>query len=111
MKLRIERQRAVQVVKNITHIHEQITKAKRIPAAKSLNFTHISGNVFSSTPASSNTVGYVVTTKGIRKTIVKQKQQAHNPRMTFEIKIQRQLNTWLWSVTITQILQTTNGIL
>ena len=35
----------------------------------------------------------------------------HNPRMTFEIKIQRQLNKWLWSVTITQILQTINGIL
>ena len=52
------------------------TKAKRIPAAKSLNFTHISGNIISSTPASSNTVGYVATTKGIRtKTIAKQKQQ------------------------------------
>ena len=37
--------------------------------------------------------------------------RTHNPRMTFEIKIQRQLNTWLWSVTITQILQTINGIL
>ena len=66
-----------QVVKNITHIHEQITKAKRIPAVKSLNFTHISGNKISSTPARSNTVGYVATTKGIRtKTIAKQKQQA-----------------------------------
>ena len=58
MKLRIKGQRANHVVKNITHIHEQITKAKRIPATKSLNFTHISGNVLSSTPASSNTVGY-----------------------------------------------------
>ena len=68
--------RADQVVKNIAYIHEQITKAKRIPAAKSLDFTHISGNIISSTPASSNTVGYVATTKGIRKTIAKQKQQA-----------------------------------
>ena len=77
MELRIKRQRADQVVENITHIHEQITKAKRIPAAKSLNFTHISGNIsVYSTPASSNTVGYVTTTKGIRKTIAKQKQQA-----------------------------------
>ena len=77
MKLRIKRQRADQVVKNITHIYEQKTKAKQIPAAKSLNFTHILGNIISLTPASSNTVGYVATTKGIRtKTIAKQKQQA-----------------------------------
>ena len=59
------------------NIHEQTTKAKRIPAAKSLNFTNISGNIISSTPARSNTVGYVATTKVIRtKTIAKQKQQA-----------------------------------
>ena len=77
MKLRIKRQRADQVVKNITHIHEQITKTKPIPAAKSLNFTHISGNKISSTPARSNAAGNVATTKGIRtKTIAKQKQQA-----------------------------------
>ena len=76
MKLRIKRQRTDQVVKNITHIHEQITKPKRIPAAQSSNFTHTSGNKISSIPASSNTVGYVATTKGIRKTIAKQKQQA-----------------------------------
>ena len=73
MKLRIKRQRTNQVVKNITHIHKQITKAKQIPATKSLNFTHMSGNIISSTPASSNTVGYVAITKGIRKTIAKQK--------------------------------------
>ena len=63
MKRRIKRQRADQDVENITHIHEQITTAKRIPAAKSLNFSHISENIsLSSTPTSSNAVGNVATT-------------------------------------------------
>ena len=68
MNRRIKRQRADQVVEknsveNITRIHEQTTTAKRIPAAKSLNFSHISGNIsFSCTPTSSNVVGNVATT-------------------------------------------------
>lgn len=63
IKRRIKRQRADQDVENITHIHEQITTAKRIPAAKSLNFTDISGNIsVSSTPTSSNAVRNVATT-------------------------------------------------